>query len=665
MRAVMSTSSYISLCLPSFLLSLAACAPGSSISTGEDADEEEYALTSAQTCAVLKVAHTADLATLDVDAKLDSRAAAGIFAHRVGPDGVAGTIDDGWFANLGELDAIKHVGSSAINKLKKYAKDQNISCGVVDVQVLAINDYHGAMEAPSGSGGRVVVSKDPAVAPVNAGGAEFLATHLKALEATNPNSVIVAAGDVIGATPLLSSAFHDEPTIESVNAMGLDVAAVGNHEFDEGIEELWRMQDGGCHPVDGCQDGDGFDGAAFPYLAANVVHDDMHDTVFPSYYVKQFGNARIGFIGVTLEGTPTVVTAAGTANLSFYDEADTVNALVPELTARGVNTIVLLIHEGGAATGLYNECEGISGPIFEIVERLDPAIDVVVSGHTNAAHLCNIDGRLVTSAAHNGRLVTDIDILIDEKTNEVVSMGANNVIVTRDVAKDAAQSALIAKYKTLVAPIANRLVGSAAGDLTRVAGPSGETTMGNLIADAQLASTSAADAGGAQIAFQNIGGIRADILAATISGGELVGQITYGEAFSVQPFANNLMTVTLTGAQIEELLEQQWFTGGVDRSSKPMILQPSAGFQYSFDPTRPAGNRVDLANIKLNGVSLVATNTYRVTINSFLADGGDGFVVLKSGTNRQSGALDLDALEAYLVAHAPVAVPALGRITVL
>lgn len=654
----MSTSSYIRFSIP-ILLAVQACAPSSDVDSLEDAAAEEDAL-SALSCAALKVANTADLATLDDAAKLDRRAAESILAHRLGPDGQAGTIDDGWLATIAELDAVPHVGPSAIKKLKKYATAQNVACGDVPIQVLAINDFHGAMEPPSGSGGRIVVSTDPAVPPVDAGGVEFLATHVDALRATNPNTVVVAAGDVIGATPLLSAAFHDEPTIESMNRLGLDVAGVGNHEFDEGIDELWRMQRGGCHPVDGCQDGDGFEGAAFPYLAANVTHDDLGDTVFPSYYVKQFGNARVGFIGVTLEGTPSVVSAAGTQHLAFFDEADTVNALVPELEARGVNTIVLLIHEGGAATGLYNQCAGISGPIFEIVSRLDPAIDVVVSGHTNAAHVCNLDGRLVTSAAHNGRLVTDIDLVVDELTGEVTSMAADNVIVTRTVAKDPEQTALIGKYKALIAPIANRVVGAASGDLTRLAGPTGETTMGDVIADAQLESTAAL---GAEIAFMNPGGVRADLIAAASTGGEAPGQITYGEAFAVQPFANNLVTVTLTGAQIEAMLEQQWLTNGVDRSTKPMMLQVSAGFHYTFDMTRPAGDRVAFSSITLNGSPLVAGQSYRVTINSFLVGGGDGFTVLREGTSPQSGAVDLDALEAYLTAHAPVQVPALGRIS--
>jgi 5'-nucleotidase len=662
MRTTPSTSLRSST-LATLLLAIAmvpGCAPDSGLGEGEDVGEQEDALSAAEKCAVVKLANSSDLDTLDNDVKLSSKAAKNIVAARIGADEMLGTVDDEWFATYGELDAVSQVGPATLKKLKNYAAEHGVVCGDVSVQVLAFNDYHGAMEPPTGSGGRIVVSTDPAVPPVNAGGAEFLATHIDTVRATNPNTVVVAAGDVIGATPLLSAAFHDEPTIESVNLMGLDIAAVGNHEFDEGIEELWRMQVGGCHPDDGCQDGDPFEGADFAYLAANVDLNATGETIFPAYAVKQFGNARVGFIGVTLEGTPSVVTAAGTEGLTFRDEAETVNALVPFLQSRGVETIVLLIHEGGAATGLYNACEGISGPIFNIVSNLDPAIDVVVSGHTNAAHICNIDGRLVTSAAHNGRLLTDISLVVDELTGEVVAMQAENLIVTRTVTADAAQTALIGKYKALIAPIANALVGAISGDLVRLATPAGENAMGDVIADAQLEATLSL---GAEIAFMNPGGVRADLVASQISGGEAVGQITYGELFSVQPFANNLVTLTVTGAEIDAMLEQQWLTNGTDRSTKPMILLPSAGFQYNWSLTRPSGDRVDAATITLNGVAINPAGNYRITVNSFLADGGDGFTVLKQGTNRVSGAIDLDALEDYFAAHVPVLVPTLNRIS--
>ncbi len=611
-------------------------------------------------CAVLRLASEASLTALDDSAALPANAARAIIDARRGPDGVLGTDDDYWFKNLGALDEVKYVGPAAFKKLSDYAgRHAAYTCGSVNVQVLAFNDFHGNLKPPSGSSGKIVTGPVAATDFVEAGGAEYLATHLKTLKATNPNTVVVAAGDIIGATPLLSALFHDEPTIESMNLMGLDVAAVGNHEFDEGAAELLRMQNGGCHPTDGCQDNTPFEGAKFKYLAANVVKTSTGKTLFPSFTVKRFGGAKVGFIGLTLEGTPLVTTASGVAGLEFGDEVDTINSLVPVLKGLGVETIVVLIHEGGATTGKYNECAGISGALFNIVSALDPEVDAVIAGHTNAAHNCNLNGRIVTSAAAFGRLVTDIDLSIDELTGEVTAMQSNNVIVTRTVAKDADQTALIARYDTLAAPLANRVVATITGDLTKTPAISGESIMGNVIADAQLEATRLS--GSAVAAFMNPGGVRADLLAATISGGELVNQATYGEAFSVQPFSNNLVTLTVTGAQLKTMLEQQWqLVGGVEKAN---VLQVSAGFSYTWDSTRAIGDRVDGTSLQLNGAAVQATFSYRITVNSFLADGGDGFAVLKSGTERLGGAIDVDALSNYLTAHSPLAPPTLGRIT--
>lgn len=614
---------------------------------------------SADACAVKRVASEGSYELLDKNASLTTTAARAIIEARKGKDGVLGTDDDVWFPTLKSLDAVKYVGPAAMKNLLNFTRlNPAFKCGTVNVQVLAMNDFHGNLKPPSGSSGRITTGPLPTDV-VEAGGAEFLATHLKALEASNPNTVVVAAGDVIGATPLLSALFHDEPTIESMNLMGLDVAAVGNHEFDEGALELFRMQQGGCHPTDGCQDGTGFEGAKFKYLAANVTRENELTPILPAYAIKRFGGAKVGFIGLTLEGTPLVTTPTGVAGLRFWNEADTINGLVPELKSKGVETIVVLIHEGGAATGLYNACTGISGRLFEIVSALDPEVDAVVAGHTNAAHNCNLNGRLVTSAASFGRLVTDLDLTIDELTGEVTTMSANNVIVTRTVAKDLDQTALIARYEAIAAPLANRIVATISGDLTKLAQPSGESSMGLVIADAQLEATKRT--GNAVAAFMNPGGVRADLLASQISGGEQVGQVTYGEAFTVQPFSNTLTTLTLTGAQLETMLEQQWqLVGGVEKAN---VLQVSNGFSYTWDSTKPVGDRVDPASITLNGQSVVATQTYRVTVNGFLADGGDGFAVLKQGTERVAGGLDVDALTDYLGAKSPLAAPAFGRIT--
>jgi 5'-nucleotidase len=524
----------------------------------------------------------------------------------------------------------------------------------VNVQILALNDFHGNLVPPSGSSGRI--------GTINAGGVEYLATHINQLRATNPNTVVVSAGDMIGASPLLSALFHDEPTIEAFNLIGLDYNAVGNHEFDEGATELVRMQEGGCHPVDGCQDGDPFNGADFRFLAANVVKKNGH-TLFPAYKIRSFAGAKIAFIGMTLEGTPSIVTPSGVAGLTFMDEADTVNGLIHELRRKGVQTIVVLIHEGGFPTGGYNECPGISGPIVDIVNRTHEEVDLFITGHTHQAYNCVIDGRIVTSASSFGRIVTDIDLTIDRASGEMISAQANNVIVTRDVAKDSLLTALIDKYDAFAAPLANRVIGSISTDITRTANTAGESALGDVIADSQLAATAPVGFGEAVVAFMNPGGIRADFTFSQISGGEQAGEITYGEAFTVQPFGNSLVTMSLTGAQIDTLLEQQFAGCGLQTANR--VLQVSNGFSYSWSLSAPACDKVDPASIKLNGVTIDPNSVYRVTVNSFLADGGDNFSVLIQGTNRLGGEVDLDALTTYFGANSPVAPGPQNRITQL
>ena len=522
---------------------------------------------------------------------------------------------------------------------------------LVEVQLLAFNDFHGNLEPPAGSAGRI--------GTVVAGGVEYLATHVKTLEATNRNTLVVAAGDLIGASPLLSALFHDEPTIEAMNMLGLDLSAVGNHEFDEGTVELARMQRGGCHPVDGCQDGDGFAGADFKYLAANVVSERNGRTLFRGTEVRKFEGIKVGFIGMTLEGTPTIVTPSGVAGYDFLDEADTANQAVQELKRQGVETIVVLIHEGGMPAGGFNECPGISGAIVDIVNRTDDEVDLFVTGHTHQAYNCVIDGRPVSSAASFGRIVTDVDLTLDRATKDVASISVNNVIATRDVAADPAQTALIAKYAVIADPLRNRVIGSITADITRTQNPAGESALGNLIADGQLDATSPVGFGEAVVAFMNPGGIRADLTYPSSPAGEGDGNVTYGEAFTVQPFGNSLVTMSLTGEQIDTLLEQQFDNPVVGQSR---MLSVSRGFTYTWSLSAATGDKV--SDIAINGVPVSPSTTYRVTVNIFLSDGGDNFIVLSEGTDRLGGAVDLDALEAYFVAAGgPVAPPALDRIT--
>ena len=540
-----------------------------------------------------------------------------------------------------------------------------IPSGTVNVQLLALNDFHGNLEPPTSSSGCVPAVSGCPAPNTPAGGVEYLATHISNLRALNPNTVVVSAGDMIGASPLLSALFHDEPTIEEFNLIGLDFNAVGNHEFDEGWHELVRMQEGGCHPVDGCLDGDDFAGANFQFLAANVVRQDNGKTIFPAYKIRSFGNAKLAFIGMTLEGTPLIVTRSGISDLNFLDEADTVNALIPELKAKGIETIVVLIHEGADqstsdATTNPNACVGISGPIVDIVNRFDDEVDVVISGHTHQPYNCTIDGKLVTSAFSFGRLVTKVDLTIDRATGEVTTMAAENKIVTRDVPKASPLTALVAKYNAIAAPLANRVIGSITAAITRTANTAGESALGDVIADGQLAATSAPELGDAVIAFMNPGGIRADLSFPSSPAGEGDGNVTYGEMFTVQPFGNSMVTMTLTGVQIERLLEEQFApcTLGSNR-----ILQVSAGFTYTWQASGGICDKVNPASIMLDGQVIDPAASYRVTVNSFLADGGDSFPILIQGTNRLGGAVDTDAFEAYFAANSPVPPGPQNRIT--
>src|SRR5882724_10748661 len=461
----------------------------------------------------------------------------------------------------------------------------------VELRILAINDFHGYLQPPPG-GIRITDPADKTKKiTVPAGGAEHMATLVRQLREQTKNTVFVAAGDLIGASPFLSAMFHEEPTIESLSVMGLEVASVGNHEFDEGKDELLRMQNGGCHPIDGCQGPHPFAGARFRYLAASTIEKSTGKAIFPPYEVKQFDGIPVAFIGLTLKGTPNLVSPPGVAGLEFRDETETVNALVPELKARGVEAIVVLIHEGGFPTGDYNECPGISGPIVELVKKFDKAVDVVVSGHTHQAYTCEIDGRLVTSGDKYGTIVTTIDLKLDPATRDVLSARADNVIVRTGVyAKDPEQTRLIDEYDKLAGPIANRVAGSITASLSHVPNDAGESVLGDLIADAQLDATRADDNGGAAIAFTNPGGIRNDISR------KPDGAVNYADVFASQPFRNQLVTLTLTGAQLKNMLEQQWLD-----PARPRILQVSKGFSYAWDNGKPFGERVVSDRMSLNG----------------------------------------------------------------
>ncbi|MFB6816602.1 bifunctional metallophosphatase/5'-nucleotidase [Streptomyces sp. NPDC056347] len=560
----------------------------------------------------------------------------------------------------------------------------------VDVQLLSFNDLHGNLEPPAGSAGTVnEIQADGTVKAVPAGGVEYLASSLRTARQGHPYSITAAGGDMVGASPLLSGLFHDEPTIEALNKIDLDVTSVGNHEFDEGATELGRLQNGGCHPVEGCYEkGKKFQGADFPYLAANVTNEKSGKPILKPYTVWKKNGVKIGFIGVTLEGTPNIVTANGVKGLKFHDEVETINKYAKELDRQGVKSIVALIHEGGApASSSYNyDCDsdgpgdGISGPITDIAKGISPKVDALVTGHTHQAYVCTVpdpagNPRLVTSASSFGKLYTETTLTYDRRTKDIVrtsvkSAGAKNPksanhIVSRDQSKANDMTALIARWNALAAPISNRPQGFITADINGRGSNAYEKPLGDLIADAQLEGLAPADKGGAVVAFMNPGGIRADLVYKA-SAAEGDGVVTYGESFTVQPFTNMMNVVDLTGAQLVAALKQQ--VSGSNEAS-PKILQISKGLTYTLDMTKSGADRVVADTIKLNGEAIDPAKTYRVAMNEFLAGGGDGFAALGEGTNKLVGASDLDVFNAYLAAHstadAPLAPPAADRITVV
>jgi 5'-nucleotidase len=531
----------------------------------------------------------------------------------------------------------------------------------VDLQLLAINDFHGNIEAASS------LTHPGADGPV--GGAEYLATHLDQAREGERYSTTVAAGDLIGASPFLSAVFDDEPTVESLNAMGVEVSSVGNHEFDAGFEELNRI-------IEGDED---FEGADFPYLGANVVDEATGEPVLDPYWIKRFkGGVKVGFIGMTLEGTGDIVSQSGIEGLEFLDEVETANQYAKELKRKGVNAIVVLLHEGGVpvAEDTGHDCEsldgtgtGMSGPIVDIAETMTPLVDVLVTGHTHNEYVCSVpdprgNPRMVTSASSYGRVFTEIDATYDKRTKDIVrsTVTGSNTVVTRDVEADEDQTAILQEYGPLAEEAGSRVVGHIAEDITRGATRAEEFPLGSLIADAQLWSTAGAGEGGAEIAFMNPGGVRADLLYDQGTPGEA----TYAEVFTVQPFANYVVTVDLTGAQILAALRQQ--LPSEDRATT-LVLQVSEGFTYTWDETLTGADQIVADSLRLHGEPIVADQTYRVAVNSFLADGGDSFAAFAEGGDPLFGELDVDAFEDYLAefgtGESPLEAPELGRITVV
>jgi 5'-nucleotidase len=486
----------------------------------------------------------------------------------------------------------------------------------VDLQVLGVNDLHGNLEP-------TMLSEKPV------GGVAWLATYLRRAEAENPEGTILAhAGDTVGASPLISSWFHDEPTIKATNLMDFDVGTLGNHEFDEGGTEMLRLIRGG-HREDGKQFKDGtdtsdpdFPGADYPYVSANVVAADTGRPVLPPFTIVKRQGIKVGIIGVTTTETPSIVVPDAVAPFAFLDLSDSVNQQVAILHRRGIHTIVVLAHAGG----FQDPGKDPAGEVLDETKQMDPDVDLVVAGHTHSFLNTKVNNALVVQAYRYGTAFEQVKLTVDRRTRDVTASSAN-VITTYDTGVPAAPdlAALVQTFRDRIAPVAQRAVGTSAAAISKDPNPAGESPLGDLIADAQ------AHEAGAQLAFMNPGGIRADLKA---------GALTYGDLFAAQPFDNGLVRMSLTGAQIKAVLEQQ-FTDAGDK-----ILQIS-GLRETYDRSRAAGDRITALTLT-DGTAVDPAATYTAALNSFLATGGDGFTVFKDGTGVTSIGSDIDALEHYV-----------------
>ena len=522
------------------------------------------------------------------------------------------------------------------------------SGGVVDIDIAAINDFHGNLE-PSKFG------RDGA----SAGGVAALGAALQAWRKVDPQLLLIGGGDLIGASPALSAMWADEPSIVALNMLGMQASSVGNHEFDAGRIELLRQQNGGCQsprPERACQLSNAYGGASFTYLAANVIDRASGQPFMPAYRIVESKGIKIALIGAVLRNTSKVVLASGIAGLDFIDEADAINRTLPVLRAQGVGVFVALIHEGGRTDESFDQldCARLQGPIVDIAQRLDPAIALVVSGHTHQGYTCRVAGKMVTQAGSAGQMVSRIRLTVDADQNAVSAVTARNVVMTpgqypADIKLDAYLATLEQRSATILArPVAQ--IGAAR--IGRSANDDGESALGRLIADATLEATRQF---GATIALMNNGGMRRDLEANAAADDGIVdgaglgtGFITtYGQVQAVLPFGNTLVVMSLSGAQLRSLLEQQWHS---EQDGTRGVLQVSEGVAYAWDGSRPVGERVIRASI--DGVALQDATIYRIAVNNFLAEGGDNFSVLAAGSARiDTGICDVDALQDYLRAQ--------------
>jgi 5'-nucleotidase len=524
--------------------------------------------------------------------------------------------------------------------------------GSIDINLVALNDFHGNLEpskytwAPSGGDKKETIQ---------AGGIDVLKGALNAFRKEDKDLLFVAAGDLVGASPAMSSMFADEPSIEAMNRMGLVASSLGNHEFDQGSKELLRQQHGGCdspRPAKACQLSKDFHGAGFTYLATNVVDAQTGKNLVPGWRIVDVKGVKVGLVGAVLKDTPSVAVASAIKGLSFLDEAESINKVLPEMRAQGAQVFVVLIHEGGHTSEAYDKtyCDGLQGPIVGIVKKLDPAIRLVITGHSHKGYLCKVDGRVVTQADAAGHLLSRIKMTVDPRSGRVDDIQVRNVVMAPDAfTPDAQMAAYLRDVRARsAAELARPIARIGAPNVPRKESDAGESPLGDVIADAVVAATREQ---GVQLGFMNPGGIRKDLEA-----GE-GGVVSFGQAQAVLPFGNTLVVLDITGAQLRTLLEQQWDRPGNER----YMLQVSSGLSYAWDSTRPVGQRLVPGSLKVDGKPVDEGKTYRIVANNFLADGGDNFPVLAKGAKRQdTGMRDLDALVAYLKQHPEIGASSLA-----
>ena len=498
----------------------------------------------------------------------------------------------------------------------------------VQLRLLAISDFHGTLEPSE-----------------NTGGGAYLSAHVAAMREGHDNTILVSAGDLVGGSPYISARFHDEATVELMNHIGLDINAVGNHEFDEGLLEVERLRDGGCHQEDGCLGRNPFEGANFDVLGANVSNTSG-EAALPPYSIREFEGVQVAFIGMTLEQTRGVTRASAVTDLEFADEVETVSALVPEIRAMGIEAIVVVVHQGGVQSGGANDCTDLWGPIVEISETLDGAVDLILSGHSHDPYTCIVNGRVLTNAGSSGRYLTSIDLTLSRSGGDVEVATARNIPIAHTIAPDSDAEEIISFYRDIVNIEVNAVVGNLAGPMSSfVPGNNGLSTQGLAIADSQQFATE--DTAGSQIAFMNQSGIR-DALPQ--------GPITFGQVFATQPFENSLVTMTLSGAQLVALLRSQ-FAG-----TRFSVLQPSSSLRYEIETV--AGDiRLREGSVTIDSIPLDVGANYRVTANQFLADDTNGFPIFTEGTARTTGVIDFHAFIDYLENQpSPLPVPLLDRV---